>query len=123
MESGLLAEILPDFERQTGLRVQVSPGSVAFTRARNGQADMVIAHYGHNDLEPFMADGLGLWPRPVFSVAISYEGGGRLPNPTIGPGGVVNGADRRGAIAPGSVNLTVFRGVAQTSAVALTLVR
>ena len=66
-ESGLLSEILPDFERQTGLRVDLYAGSDAIVRARNGQADLIISHYGHADLEPFMTDGLGLWPRPVFA--------------------------------------------------------
>ncbi|MBI3694194.1 MAG: hypothetical protein HY238_05060 [Acidobacteria bacterium] len=66
-ESGLLSEILPDFERQTGLRVELYAGSDAIIRARNGQVDLIISHYGHADLEPFMADGLGLWPRPVFA--------------------------------------------------------
>src|SRR5512132_1302972 len=66
-ESGLLTEILPDFERQTGLRVDLYAGSDAIVRARNGQVDLIISHYGHADLEPFMMDGLGLWPRPVFA--------------------------------------------------------
>lgn len=66
-ESGLLSEILPDFERQTGLRVELYAGSDAIVRARNGQVDLIISHYGHADLEPFMMDGLGLWPRPVFA--------------------------------------------------------
>jgi tungstate transport system substrate-binding protein len=66
-ESGLLSEILPDFERQTGLRVELYAGSDAILRARNGQVDLIISHYGHADLESFMMDGFGLWPRPVFA--------------------------------------------------------
>lgn len=65
-ESGLLRAILPDFERQTGLRVEVYSGEDVYVRARNGQADLVISHYGHADHEAFMTDGLGLWPRFVF---------------------------------------------------------
>jgi tungstate transport system substrate-binding protein len=65
-ESGLLREILPDFERQTGMRVEVYSGEDLYDRARNGQADIVISHYGHPGVEPFIADGLGLWPRFVF---------------------------------------------------------
>lgn len=65
-ESGLLREILPEFERQTGLRVEVYSGEDVYDRARNGQADLVISHYGHPGVEPFMTDGLGLWPRFVF---------------------------------------------------------
>ena len=66
-ESGLLTTILPDFERQTGFRVDLYAGSDAIVRARNGQHDLIIAHYGHEDMEPFMNDGLGVWPRPVFA--------------------------------------------------------
>lgn len=66
-ESGLLREILPDFERQRGIRVEVYSGEDVFDRARRGQADLVIAHYGHGALEAFMTEGLGLWPRAVFA--------------------------------------------------------
>src|SRR3990172_571704 len=66
-DSGLLRAILPDFERQTGLRVEVYSGEDLYVQARNGQADLAISHYGHHDAEAFMADGLGLWPRPVFA--------------------------------------------------------
>ena len=66
-ESGLLQDILPDFQRETGLLVDLYAGSDAIIRARNGQVDLIISHYGHADLESFMMDGLGLWPRPVFA--------------------------------------------------------
>lgn len=66
-ESGLLQAILPDFQRETGLLVDLYAGSDAIIRARNGQVDLLISHYGHADLESFMTDGLGLWPRPVFA--------------------------------------------------------
>src|SRR6266566_1101917 len=66
-ESGLLQDLLPDFESRTGLRVELYAGSDAIIRARNGQVDLLISHYGHADLEAFMTDGLGLWPRPVFA--------------------------------------------------------
>src|SRR2546422_11236671 len=59
-DSGLLGDILPDFESQTGLRVEVYSGEDVYDRARNNQADLVLSHYGHAGLEPFMADGLGL---------------------------------------------------------------
>ena len=66
-ESGLLRAILPEFERQSGLRVEVYSGEDLYDRARNGQADLAISHYGHRDAEAFITDGLGLWPRPVFA--------------------------------------------------------
>lgn len=66
-EGGLLRDILPEFERQTGLRVQVYSGEDLYDRARRGEADLTISHYGHPGVEPFMNDGLGLWPRFVFA--------------------------------------------------------
>src|SRR5688500_6349696 len=54
--SGLLTDILPDFERHTGLRVDLYAGSDAIIRARNSQVDLLISHFGHADLEPFMND-------------------------------------------------------------------
>lgn len=83
-ESGLLREILPDFERQTGLRVNVYSGEDVYDRARSGQADLVISHYGHAGLEPFMADGLGQWPRAVFGNQNVIIG------PTSDPANVLN---------------------------------
>ena len=68
VDSGLLAELLPEFESTTGYRVQVDKmGDQAYDAARLGQADLVISHYGHVGVEAFMADGLGLWPRAVFA--------------------------------------------------------
>ncbi len=66
-EGGLLREILPEFERQANLRVEVYSGEDVYDRARIGQADLVISHYGHPGVEPFMMDGLGQWPRAVFA--------------------------------------------------------
>ena len=44
--SGLLDSLLPEFERQTGITVDVYSGSDVYRKARNGQADLVISHYG-----------------------------------------------------------------------------
>ncbi len=68
VDSGLLAQLLPDFERTTGYRVEVDKrGDDLYDAARQGTADLTISHYGHVGVESFMADGLGLWPRAVFS--------------------------------------------------------
>ncbi|MBI4456916.1 MAG: hypothetical protein HY644_13605 [Acidobacteria bacterium] len=67
VDSGLLAELLPDFERDTGYRVDVEKGEQVYDFARQGAADLVLSHYGHHDVDGFMADGLGLWPRMVFA--------------------------------------------------------
>jgi tungstate transport system substrate-binding protein len=64
----LLRPLLPDFQKQTGLRAEiVYTGSDPFGVAREGKADLVISHYGHEGVEPFVIAGLGLWPHPVFA--------------------------------------------------------
>jgi len=64
----LLRPLLPDFQKQTGLRADiVYTGKDPYTVARAGKADLVISHYGHEGVEPFVTEGLGLWPHPVFA--------------------------------------------------------
>lgn len=63
----LLNALLPSFQARTGIRVALQIGENAFDVARAGNADLVIAHYGHNGTEAFITDGLGRWPRMVFS--------------------------------------------------------
>src|SRR5262249_40121734 len=65
--SGLLRQLLADFEKQTGHKVALDSRQDVFGLARHGKADFLLAHYGHRGTEEFCADGLGLWPRPVFS--------------------------------------------------------
>jgi len=65
--SGLLQQLGADFEKQTGISVQVNSRQDVWGLAREGKVDMVIAHYGHRGTEDFFAEGLGAWPRPVFS--------------------------------------------------------
>jgi tungstate transport system substrate-binding protein len=68
LQSGLLDELLPEFEKQTGYTVQVRPGLLdIFEIARQGQADIVISHYGFEEVEAFVQAGFGFWPRAVFS--------------------------------------------------------
>ena len=66
-QSGLLASLLPAFEKASGYRVEVYGGSDAYARAEQGQADLVISHYGKSPVEGFVSSGKGLWPQPVFS--------------------------------------------------------
>lgn len=63
----LLDALLPTFQQRTGLTVRLQIGEGAYDVARSGNADLVIAHYGHPGTEAFMTDGLGRWPRMVFS--------------------------------------------------------
>ena len=65
--SGLLDDLLPDFERQTGIRVDVYSGSDVYRKARAGRADLVISHYGKKGVERFVMDGFGRWPKIVFA--------------------------------------------------------
>ena len=65
--SGLLDSLLPDFERQTGIKVDVYSGNDVYRQARAGQADLVISHYGKKGVERFVMDGFGAWPKIVFA--------------------------------------------------------
>ncbi|HEY3129666.1 MAG TPA: hypothetical protein VGL91_09415 [Acidobacteriota bacterium] len=67
VDSGLLADLLPDFERTTGYHVDISKGEQVYDFARQGAADLVLSHYGHAGVDNFMSDGFGLWPRIVFA--------------------------------------------------------
>jgi tungstate transport system substrate-binding protein len=64
----LLRPLLPEFQKQTRLRAEiVYTGSDPFAFAREGKADLVISHYGHEGVESFVNEGIGLWPHPVFA--------------------------------------------------------
>ena len=64
----LLRTLAPDFEAQTGQRMElVYVGEEPYDVARAGRADLVISHYGHHGVEPFMLEGLGFWPQLVFA--------------------------------------------------------
>ena len=65
--SGLLDEILPIFERESGYSVDVYNGSDVYEKAREGKADIVISHYGKYPVKAFILDGYGSWPKIVFS--------------------------------------------------------
>ena len=63
----LLEGLIATFQEDTGYRVSLTITEGVYDLARNGMADMVIAHYGHAGTEQFMSEGLGRWPRMVFS--------------------------------------------------------
>jgi len=67
--------LLGDFAAQSGTRAEiVYTGNDPFAFAREGKADLVIAHYGHEGVEPFVTGGFGLWPHPVFANQIALLG-------------------------------------------------
>ncbi len=65
-DGGLYDDLLPVFERQTGYQVELTTGQDVYGPARNGQADVVLSHYGHEGTQAFVQDGLGQWPQTVF---------------------------------------------------------
>ncbi len=85
--SGLLRQLLADFEKQTGNSVVVDSRQDVFGLARDGKADLVIAHYGHGGTEDFCTEGLGGWPRPVFSNQAALIG------PASDPAGIAGSRD------------------------------
>ena len=65
-DGGLYDDLLPDFERQTEYKVELTTGEDVYGPARAGQADVVLSHYGHKDAQTFVQDGFGQWPQTVF---------------------------------------------------------
>jgi tungstate transport system substrate-binding protein len=65
--SGLIDFLVEDFQKSTELHVEVTGSSDVYKRARDGKADIVISHYGREEVEQFVLDGYGTWPRMVFS--------------------------------------------------------
>ena len=65
-DGGLYDDLLPDFERQTGYQIELTTEQDVYGPAREGQADVVLSHYGHKDAQAFVQDGFGQWPQPVF---------------------------------------------------------
>jgi tungstate transport system substrate-binding protein len=67
--------LLPDFSRQSGQQAEiVYTGNDPFAVGRDGKADLVIAHYGHEGVEPFVTAGFGRWPHAVFANQIALLG-------------------------------------------------
>jgi len=72
--------LLGDFAAQSGTRAEiVYTGNDPFSFARDGKADLLISHYGHEGVEPFVTGGFGLWPHPVFANQIAILGPPRDP--------------------------------------------
>jgi tungstate transport system substrate-binding protein len=71
----VLRPLLPGFQQQTGhSAVIVYTGNDPFAVAREGKADLIISHYGHRGVQPFITSGLGLWPHPVFANSMALVG-------------------------------------------------
>jgi tungstate transport system substrate-binding protein len=74
VEGGLLPVLLESFQQATGLRTHLQFGNDPYTAARNGQADLVISHFGHRDTEQFVSLGNGRWPRTIFANQLGLFG-------------------------------------------------
>jgi tungstate transport system substrate-binding protein len=67
--------LMPEFKNQFGQQAEiVYTGNDPFAVARDGKADLVIAHYGHEGVAPFVTGGFGLWPHAVFANQIALMG-------------------------------------------------
>lgn len=95
----VLRPLFPDFQKQTGRSAEiVNTGNDPFAVAREGKADLVISHYGHEGVQPFVTAGLGLWPHPVFANVMALVG---PPSDPAHVGGLTDAAE-------------AFRRIAQT---------
>ena len=71
----VLRPLLPTFEKQHGLRASiVYTGNDPFGEGRAGRADLIVAHFGHAGVEPFVTAGLGLWPKAVLANQMALMG-------------------------------------------------
>jgi tungstate transport system substrate-binding protein len=94
--SGLLADLLPGFEQQSGYKVKIYNGNDVYERARAGEADIVISHFGKEPISAFVLDGYGEWPKMVFSNQSALIGHRSDPAKVRGSG---NTAEALGRIA------------------------
>jgi len=74
VDGGVLPALIERFEHGSALRVRLTAGTDVYDRARAGQVDLVISHYGHRDAEQFVLDGCGEWPRMIFSNQMALIG-------------------------------------------------
>lgn len=72
--SGLIDVLAAEFEKESGLRVAVYSGNDVYEKARAGEADIVISHFGKSGVQDFVMEGLGQWPAMVFSNQLVIAG-------------------------------------------------
>lgn len=94
VEGNLLATLVADFQKSTGLEVTIESTEGPFQVARDGKADLVVSHYGHRNLEEFVLDGLGEWPRTIFSNQMALVGPPSDPAKVRGLGDIVEAFKR-----------------------------
>jgi tungstate transport system substrate-binding protein len=74
VEGNVLPELIADFEKASSLKIELASGEEIYSWAREGKVDLVISHYGHREAEDFVLDGLGEWPRTIFSNQMALVG-------------------------------------------------
>jgi len=74
VEGNLMQVLVAEFHKTSPRRVELSTNPELYGSARAGKVDLAISHYGHRDAEQFMTDGLGEWPRMVFSNQMAFVG-------------------------------------------------
>jgi tungstate transport system substrate-binding protein len=74
VEGNVLPLLIADFEKASGLEVTLEATDEPFEVARAGKADIAVSHYGHRHVEEFVLDGLGEWPRTLFSNQMALIG-------------------------------------------------
>jgi tungstate transport system substrate-binding protein len=74
VDSGLMAHLMPRFERETGYRVGITTAEDVYGPARAGMADLVLSHYGHVDVHQFVRGGFGEWPLMVLQNQVALVG-------------------------------------------------
>ncbi|HEY8471908.1 MAG TPA: hypothetical protein VIL37_04650 [Natronosporangium sp.] len=73
---GLLDQLLAAFEAASGYQVSVSVGSHAavFSQARAGLLEVVLTHWGVDEVRLAVADRVGRWPQLVLSTSFVLIG-------------------------------------------------
>ncbi|MEA5113357.1 MAG: hypothetical protein VB050_04955 [Geobacteraceae bacterium] len=74
VEGNLLPSLVMLFEKETGIKTILTRDDEPYETAGKGGYDIVISHFGHRDVEKFVQNGLGLWPKTVFSNQLVLAG-------------------------------------------------
>jgi tungstate transport system substrate-binding protein len=74
VEGDLLPILVESFQAETGIKTVLIKDDEPFQSAAKGEYDLVISHFGHRDVENFILNGTGKWPRTVFSNQLALVG-------------------------------------------------
>ncbi len=74
VEGNVLTELVSDFRKESGIKVELLATHDLYELARAGSVDLAISHYGHKHAEDFVMEGFGEWPRTLFSNQMALLG-------------------------------------------------